>query len=215
MIVLDWKDWNWDQFLGSKECLKWNKKDLTSLDTVLKLVEGRTAVIQAGGNLGIFPKRLAQEFRAVYTFEPDPKLFRIMIENAPENNIIRLQAALGYKRSSVKTYQRDIVRAGQPVRTHEGVTNIEPGGIIPTLLIDDLGLDTVDLIYLDIEGSELDALMGASHTLSVSSPVVVCEMNSNAKRFGHTGQDLIHYLVNHGYRATHRLRSDVVFERPH
>ena len=45
-------------------------------------------------------------------------------------------------------------------------------GAIPVLSIDQLGLNNCDLIHLDIEGGEYDALMGAEHTIKRFGPLI-------------------------------------------
>ena len=194
---------------GSAEALKWSHRDLAQLEAVLALVPGRTAVVQAGGNLGVFPKRLAQVFAAVYTFEPAADLFAIMQENAPEPNIVRFQAALGSDRGLVGTSR--VRRDGSSKPAHEGITHVVSGGTIPTLRIDDLGLPVCDLIYLDIEGSELNALRGASATLARCRPVVAVEINKSLGYMGLTPQDVSGFITSKGYRHALTVGSDQAF----
>lgn len=192
-------------FRGDRECLKWNFRDLTTLDYVIGLTKGRHVAVQAGGNLGVFPARLAQKFKAVYTFEPDAKLFPLMTANAPAENIIRFQAALGAKPGFVNTKRQT------ETRTHAGVTHISGAGIIPTMRIDDLGFQALDLLYLDIEGFEFFALQGAQETIRKFKPIVVLEVNSCAKRYGIEGGDLAALMRTLGYRYSETRRSDEIF----
>lgn len=194
--------------LGSAEALKWGRRDLTHLDAVLQIVPGRTAVVQAGGNLGIFPKRLATEFASVYCFEPAPDLFQMMSANAPEPNILKFQAALGFRRELVGVSR--VRRDGKP-NNHEGITHVVPGGSIPTLRIDDLTLPVCDLIYLDIEGSELDALRGSVETLKRCRPVVAVEVNKNLQYVGVTEEQITAFITSQGYRHAFNVGSDRAF----
>jgi len=201
--------WNWGTFLGSQKGLFLNQRDLESVDTVLRLVPGRTAAIQAGGNLGLFPKRLAQEFVTVYTFEPAAELFEMLQHNAPERNIVKFQAALGDRRGLVGT--ACVRREGKRHRAHEGITHIVAKGIIPTLRVDDLGLPACDLLYLDVEGWELYALRGAVETLTRCRPVVVVEINANITIVGLTPEAVRGYIVAQGYRKEAQVLGDEVF----
>lgn len=200
--------WDWNRFKGTPEGLKWNYRDLSTLDAVMKMTLGRTAVVQAGGNLGIFPKRLAQEFKAVYTFEPDSKCFEKLMANAPEHNIVKFQAALGCDRVLVST--SGTRRDNKPVR-HEGITHVAGDGIIPTIAIDDLGLQVCDLIYLDLEGYELFALRGGKETIARCRPVVVSEINKCIGFVGFTEDDVRRCILDQGYRFVKKMHSDEIF----
>lgn len=194
--------------LGSAAALKWATRELSHLDTVLALVPGRTACVQAGGSLGVFPRHLAQHFETVYCFEPAPDLFDKLVRNAPAENILRFQAALGHRRGLVGTSR--IRRDGRP-NTHEGITYVVAGGSVPTLLIDDLALPVCDLIYLDIEGMELAALCGAVETVARCRPVIAIEINKNLKYVDVTEEDIYGFFESHGYKHLMAVGSDQVF----
>ncbi len=201
--------WDWSAFRGSEKGLYLNHRDLEYLDIVIGLTSGRTAAVQAGGNLGIYPKRLAQKFATVYTFEPAAELFELLQHNAPERNIVKLQAALGDTRGLVGT--ACVRREGKRHRPHEGITHIVPKGIVPTLRVDDLGLPVCDLLYLDVEGWELYALRGAAETIQRCRPVVVVEINQNITIVGLTPQAVRSYIVAQGYRKETQVLGDEVF----
>lgn len=201
-------NWDWSKFEGSELCLKWSRVDLGNLEEALARTSRRRVAVQAGGNLGIFPKRLAADFEAVYTFEPDSSLFAKMVRNAPEPNIVKFQAALSDKRAYVSTLcQR---RDGRPAR-HEGVTHVVDQGIIPTMTIDELQLPACDLIYLDVEGYELNALNGAWGTIRRYKPVVVIEINSCIEVMGISRELMLTVMRTAQYDLTRTVRSDHIF----
>jgi FkbM family methyltransferase len=196
------------KFVGSAAAIKFARRELKHLDAVLDLVPGRTACVQAGGNLGIFPKHLGKRFQTVYTFEPDPVCFQLLQMNAVAPNIIRLQAALGAQHGLVGTCG---VRRDGKTNNHEGITHVVPNGVIPTLQIDDLQLPVCDLIYLDIEGGELDALRGAQETLRRCRPVLGVEINKNLRFVGVTEEQIMGFIHDRGYRFVRELGSDRAF----
>lgn len=202
-------DWNWEGMLGSRTCLKWNVRDLRTLDIAMAKTKGRKVAVQAGGNLGLFPKRLAEEFKQVYTFEPDKALFAFLEHNAPEPNIIPINSALGCSREPVRMEccRRD--GSGRPV--HEGLTHVAGDGDIPQVLLDDLKLSDCDLIYLDIEGYELNALKGAEETITKYRPVLVVEINGNGRHYGSDKQELRAWLKDRMYKRASRVHGDDIY----
>lgn len=189
---------------------KWNRKDLGSLaSTVEQFVEDRGVVIQAGGCLGIFAEWLAPRFDAVYVFEPDPELFRVTVQRVRNwMNVVPINAALGYDRHCVRTVCE--LRGGKTV-LHSGMTRTESGGIIPTLRIDDLALPDCNLVYLDIEGDEYEALRGAIQTIKRCRPVIAMEINQCLAYRGISADDLRTRLRLLGYAPVAKFRSDEVF----
>lgn len=203
------RNWDWTKFEGSEACLKWARRDLEALAQALHLVPRRRTCIQAGGNLGIFPKRLAMEFELVYAFEPDPALFEIMGRNAPEPNIIKIQAALGADNEPVRMECSRRDKSGRAV--HEGLTHVAGPGNVPCLRVDDFKMSVCDLIYLDVEGWELFALQGAAETLRRCRPVIGVEINRNIGFAGHTAKELRRYIKSFGYVHRLTMHSDEIY----
>lgn len=144
-------------------------------EVIEPLLRGRNVAVQAGGYCGIFPRCLSLIFNSVYTFEPDHLNFHCLVNNTWDTpNVIRFQAALGCNHDLISVYNANPHNAGEKVVHHQ------PDSIIPTLRIDDLELKQCDLIMLDIEGFELNALNGSSKTLSSFLPVVSVE-NTNSQ----------------------------------
>ena len=208
MANLETFGWNWHAFAGSAHALKWNRRDLPCLEAVIAQTPGRTVAVQAGGNLGIFPKRLARDFATVYTFEPAADLFAMLVRNAPEPNIVKFQAAVGDSHEGVSLSR---IRRDDKPHHHEGITHVCGPGAIPTLRIDDLGLRVCDLICLDVEGWECQALRGAAATIARCRPVVVVEVNKNTAFVGVTLDQVRALVTVHGYRFVARLRSDELY----
>lgn len=67
------------------------------------------------------------------------------------------------------------------------------------------GLDRLDFVKLDVEGAELRVLTGASDTLAVHSPVLLCELEErHTRKYGHRPGAVISWLTARGYRL-HRF----------
>lgn len=202
-------DLDWSALKGGSYALKYAKRDLPALDRTVARARNHRVAVQAGGNLGAYPKRLSQSFETVYAFEPSAELFPIMLENAPEPNIVRFQAALGYHRGQVGTSRE---RRDGKTNNHEGITHISGAGPIPTLRLDDLQLAICDAIFLDVEGWELYALQGAVATIGRCRPLLMIEINKSAAFVGIKEDDVRRFIVDLGYRFIERLHADEVYE---
>lgn len=73
------------------------------------------------------------------------------------------------------------------------------GQSVPVSTLDSLGLENVTVLKLDIEGSELDALKGASTLLLQQQPAVFCECNYKREIAAISA-----YLKSLGYSKTKR-----------
>lgn len=131
--------------------------------------------VQAGGNLGLYPRMLAEHFNTVYTFEPAPENFFCLTHNCQRDNIVKFQAALGDHAGAVAVNY-------VPAHTGGSTINETEHGAIPVMPIDALNLFDVDLIALDCEGYEPKILGGARITIDRSRPVITCENAHNHEK---------------------------------
>ena len=162
--------------------------------------------VQAGGNVGVFPRKLAETFGAVYTFEPHPENFTCLARNCPQSNIIKFQAALG------SNHEHITVGVSAPqLKNNCGAYQVTGVGITPTMMIDDLELPVCDLIYLDIEGYELFALQGGYETIKKFHPVIVIENKQLPLMYDVEPEQVIDFLIfEFGYEVKERIARDVI-----
>lgn len=202
--------WDVMNLKGSDACLHWNVRDLQTLEEALKHARGNRCAVQAGSNLGLFPKRLAESFSVVHTFEPDPKLSAQARHNAPEANVLHWLAAIGNSRDSVKLgYGR---RDGSSRPNHEGLTHVVgTGGDTMQVVLDDMMLEDLDFMYLDIEGYELFALQGAEKTIERCRPTIVVEINNTLTHYGLNGDQVRNWFADHNYVRQFRIHSDELY----
>lgn len=176
------------------------------IDRAARHCRARNAVVQAGGNCGVWPKALAGRFAAVYTFEPDPLNFYCLAANVPERNVFKFNAALGHEHKMV-----ELVRDERNIGAHR----VGAQGPIPTLAIDALGLASCDLIYLDVEGYEFHALRGAHRTIRECKPVIAFEDKGISEHYGVAQGETAKFLeAAYGYRIVDRVANDIVMVAP-
>lgn len=133
--------------------------------------------VQAGGALGLYPRLLSQMFERVYTFEPDPRSFHFLVNNNQNDNVYKINAALGDFNILVTLKRENDQNVGM-----NKVKINESNATVPQFTIDQLALDHCDLIQLDIEGYEINALQGAFDTITKFKPVIQVENATNEIR---------------------------------
>lgn len=174
--------------------------NLEGADLALSFCKKTDLVIQAGGNVGVWPRYLRGKFNRVVTFEPSEENFELMLKNLSGVDVQMFNAALSDKPG----------RLGMKLNPQNcGDDQTTPGKDVVAMTIDDLLLDP-DLIYLDIQGDELPALKGARETLERCSPVVAVEIDGHSmRRHG----DPRPFLMGLGYKRVERAHQDEIFAR--
>lgn len=196
--------WYWPK----KDIKCWNwliaEKELPYL--ISDYCKEKRVVIQAGGNCGFYVKSYAGIFETTYTFEPDNLNFQCLVMNLYNLPVVKQQAFLGDKRATMALTE-----------SHKNVgaysVDVDKSGIVPTLMIDDLGLTTCDLIHLDVEGWEFPALKGAVETIKKCSPVIALEWMNHGKKYGYPNEEISKWLFDLGYNETHTVMHERIFVR--
>lgn len=176
-----------------------------SLDFAIGLCKQRRTAVQAGGNVGLWPLRMARDFEQVITFEPDRISFECLKENvsAKWTNVLPLPFALGGASGRCS-----IVRASL------GSHSVTKGRDVIMFALDDIVIDDLDLLQLDIEGYELCALIGAKQTIQRCGPVIQVELRGFTERYGGSDAEVVKFLTDLGYREAGRQPgNDVIFTR--
>lgn len=185
---------------------------LTDVPRVLKHVRGRTCVVQAGGNVGVYALALADHFRRVITAEPDPTNVHCLWKNIAARDVFKRvdarQIAFGADPGECAIFQVEPDNCG----AHRIELKPEGNGV-HVLPIDYLGLLTVDCIWLDVEGFELPALKGAAETIEEWSPVVVIEDKGLGAAYGEPPGAAAAWLIERGYSQVDAFGNDKVFKR--
>ena len=181
-------------------------KEVHGIERALPYVLKRDLVVQAGGNVGIWPAWLAERFAKVVTFEPSPDNYEGLVKNVPANVEHHL-AGLGAEAGSLSL----VKWPDSCARTYISPDMKDEG--VPIVTIDSLNLPACDLIVLDIEGFELFALQGAAKTIEKFNPVIMFEENGlSVQLYG--CQPASEYLTSLGYETKGRVhRQDLIMVR--
>lgn len=164
-----------------------------------RLVGPGGVVIEVGANIGAHTvelSRLVGPQGAVIAFEPQRLVFQLLCANLALNscaNVYALQAAIGAEPGSIAVPLLD------PNATNNfgglSLLGATGGERVPLRTIDEFGLQSCQLMKLDLEGMEVEALRGAARTIGATRPLLYVE-NDRAER----SAELIGLLLSWNYR---------------
>ena len=160
-------------------------------------VRGNQVAVQAGGGCGMYPRLLANRFSWVYTFEPDFLNFHCLVNNCQHPNIMKFQGALGNRRKPVTLHRAPSENAGM----HQIRYDIP--GAIPCFMLDDFDLHACDLLMIDTERTERQALEGCVETIKKFHPLILVELGNV--------DGITEFLQEFGYVFDGQSRADWVF----
>lgn len=169
--------------------------------------------IDVGANEGfytVYAARCVGPNGKVVAIEPSPREYTRLQRNVAINglsNVILVKSALGARQGSAVLHVADSEHNGQNTLGdfgHAGITAVEHLEVeITTLdsLLENLALARVDVIKMDVEGSELEVLKGAVVTLQRHRPTLLIEVFDAALRSqGASGEQLLSLLNDYDYQ---------------
>ncbi len=183
-------------FLGHYE-----QAELRLLKTTLK--EGGT-FIDLGANIGLYSltaSRIVGQHGRIISFEPFSKNYNKFIQNLELNklnntNVVPEKKAVGKYNSTLTLYSNssdsNMGMASTKERLHTDKETVESVSI--DTYLKDKGISKVDLIKIDIEGHEKDALMGMEETIKNMKPSFIIEILE-----GEDKQFFINFFKSKGY----------------
>lgn len=191
----------WPDDVGAK--WQHSLRHVRSLDWALAHAQRRRTAVQAGGNVGLWPRKMAAVFDRVITFEPDETSRACLLKNvASLPNVEVRSEALGRNADRCAIEHRSL-----------GSHRVIHGDAVAITTVDALALDDLDLLQLDIEGYEWHALNGATATLARCRPLVQVELRDFGEHYGYGDDAVRTFLASFGYRkVSAQAGHDVVFE---
>lgn len=177
-----------------------------TLRLALMLQSGGVTIV-AGGHIGYDALHLARALQTiggrVIAFEPFSESYERFLRNQHDSNI--------YNVTLERIALSDHSRAEVVLHVASSNSSIDVAGVSPderfekvsAVSLDDYAkahsLEMVELIFLDVEGSELKVLQGATSLLKFS-PIIIMEINRpNIRDLGFTPDDVYQFLFAQNY----------------
>jgi FkbM family methyltransferase len=178
-------------------------------------------VIEAGANRGLTTVTLAGavgEAGHVYVFEPVPEYYSRLVERVSASrvgNVSTYRLALSNQAGRMAFYKRSGGGSGITPAQGGDLLSVEATTVSEFLMVE--GIEELDLVNLDCEGSELLVLQGARTALQSRTPLVFCEVHRGyLAELGQSPADVAGYLQDLGYQVepvqVEKLESDATIE---
>ncbi len=138
------------------------------------------AVVDIGANIGNHSLFFSKYYNRVFSFEPNPRTFKLLELNAPlAENIKPFNFGISDSSGHVFMQQFRENMGGSRIVTLTGTTTKHIQIEVRTLdsVANEINVP-IGLIKLDVEGHELAALIGARKTISHHRPIILFEQNS-------------------------------------
>ncbi len=170
-----------------------------------RIASGMTA-IDVGADTGYYTLLFAKRVRRlgrVIAFEPIPSARKVLEDNIRLNgytNVTVCDFALFSSNGLVALESPRILSRIDPTKT----TNIKTGISIRTRTFDEcvseLEVQRIDLVKIDVEGAELDVLLGMKNSLDKYHPALLIEVHpDHIGHFGHSIEHLVRFLEDMEY----------------
>ena len=153
-----------------------HEREIARID---ELLPADGVAVDIGAWWGPWTYWLSRRAGQVITIEPLPHLVEFIRHVAPGN--VRVIAAAASDREGTATLWAPTGGLGS-----EGRATMHPARLtgsaameaveVPTITVDSLGLDRLDMLKVDVEGHELQVIAGAKATITRCLPVLVIEI---------------------------------------
>jgi FkbM family methyltransferase len=152
------------------------------------LLRHARTVIDIGANTGIYAllAGLENSGRAVYAFEPMPKVFKELKKNVYRNqlaNVFPFQYAVSNFEGETQFHTYPSVRLpyiSSIKKTHSDSITINVEVVTLDSFVKRYRLSNIDLLKIDTESTEPLVMEGAKETIARDLPLIICEVLSEA-----------------------------------
>lgn len=182
-----------------------------SIELLKKTIKPGMHCIDAGANTGYYTclmGKLVGQTGKVYAFEPMPTNFRMLQKNIEENSLCAIVEAHELACSSNRT----VIKATK--LTNMLIAGFHEAGeqvTMDAVPVDEIVEGSIDLLKIDVEGHEIEALNGMKKIIRNYRPIIFSEINEYWLRTcaNSSGKDYLEYLNTLGYQVYNVKNPDI------
>jgi FkbM family methyltransferase len=194
-------------------------------------------MLDVGAHVGYYARRAARlvgKEGKVFAFEPHPRTFGVLSRNVRRYpNVTPVQAALSDEEGSAELYDYLMMSASGSLHYDESLLELQKAHLtdsdvaprisegfptqkytVQTIAVDhylaEQGIQSVDLVKMDIEGAEIGALRGMKTTIGSSPQMkLIMEYNPKAlKAFDYEPQEALREVLGLGFATLQVIEPD-------
>ena len=135
--------------------------------------------IDVGANIGNHSVFFSKFFKKVYSFEPNPKTFKLLeINSKLSNNIYVKKMGLSNKEVISNLLENKSNIGGSKLTNKKSEKTID---IKLTTLDQEINIikEKINLLKIDVEGHELEVIQGSKETITKFRPIIIFEQQLN------------------------------------
>jgi len=179
-----------------------------TLDYILSLYNKKTfrRCIDAGANYGYLTVGFSRHFENTDAFEISTEIREHLLQNTKTFNNIKVHQGGLYSQNT------DINFKLLPASGMSRITVDKKDTLETVITLDSLNYKDVDLLKIDVEGSEDDVIKGAENTIKHSLPIVVVEIHCRRDDISFKKRQYIfNFLYSLGYKLVDVRHHDFLF----
>lgn len=184
--------------------------DLHELQFLWRALKPGMVFLDIGAYHGVYSllaERRLRDSGRVVAFEPSPREFarlRLHLQWNGATAVRAEQLAVGSssgERTFFEVSTGDTTRSGlKPPATDDAVKQIRTTTVSPDEYLAESSLGRVDIVKLDIEGGEREALRGSSSLLARYRPIFICEvLDAATEPWGYPAREIVSEFLRHEF----------------
>jgi FkbM family methyltransferase len=178
-----------------------------------------SVILDLGGNFGqmaVLFSRMVYD-GSVHVFEADPFIYSALSRNIVENhchNVMCYNTAVWHELGKTLFYPKADFKRFESYGSYGIDPTATNGQVVQSVTIDSLNLTKVDLIKIDIQGSDLNSMKGATSTINKFKPTIIFEYESLFnEQFNTCWEDYLNFIESINYKIVHTIdRVNIVIE---
>jgi FkbM family methyltransferase len=201
-------------FNVSRSLLQQGEYDWPQIAMLNSLVGASSRLIFAGAHIGalLIPIVRAAGTRTVIAFEPSPRNFKLLTMNLALNElgvVVARNTALGERPGTIRFTENRINTGNSRVAMSSGELHVPVDALDRTIPLE---WESIDLIVMDVEGSEVAAMRGGRATLGRTQRLYVEFAPEQLQEQGNTTEEFV-AIVKEFFKSAYVIDGSMRFVR--